>query len=98
MLLSFTIAWLLYVFGYIFSPMAQQTAVVTDEPLGLEKASKIMLWSAAVSLIAGIVAAGGVIDKNYTVLASAISIGLLVFVTLATVISVSLYFFTPMCC
>jgi hypothetical protein len=98
MLLSFSIAWLLYVFGYIFSPMAQQTLIASDEPLGLERASKIMIWGASVSLIAGIVAAGGVIEKHYIVWASAISIGLLLFITLASVISTSLYFFTPMCC
>ncbi len=74
MLLSFSIAWLLYVFGYIFSPMAQQTLIASDEPLGLERASKIMIWGASVSLIAGIVAAGGVIEKHYIVWASAISI------------------------
>lgn len=98
MLLSFAIAWLLFVFGYIFSPMAQQVAITTDEPLGLERASKIMIWSAAVSLIAGIVAAGGTIQKHYLVWASAISIGLLLLVVLASAISASLYFFTPMCC
>ena len=98
MLLSFAIAWLLYVFGYIFSPMAQQTAVTTDEVLGLERASKIMIWSASVSLIAGIVAAGGVLGKHYIVWTSAISIGLLIMVILASVISALLYFFTPMCC
>jgi len=97
MLLSFAIAWLLYVFGYVFSPMAQ-AVVVNDEPLGLERASKVMLWSASVSVIAGIVAAGGAIQKHYLILASAISIGLLILVILASVISASLYFFTPMCC
>lgn len=97
MLLSFAIAWLLYVLGYIFSPIAQ-TVVFTEELLGLERASKIMLWSASVSIIAGIVAAGGAIQKDYIILASTISIGLLIFVILVSVISASLYFFTPMCC
>ena len=98
MLLSFAIAWLLYVFGYIFSPIAQQVVISSDGPLGLERASKILLWSAAASLIAGLVAAGGAIDKHYTISSSVISIGLLIFVVLASVISTSLYFFTPMCC
>jgi len=72
--------------------------VITDEPLGLERASKIMLWGASVSIIAGIVAAGAVFQKDYIIWASAISIGLLIIVILASVISASLYFFTPMCC
>ena len=97
MLLSFAIAWLLYALGYIFSPMAQ-AVVITDEPLGLERASKIMLWGASVSIIAGIVAAGGAIQKDCIIWASAISISLLILVILASVISASLYFFTPMCC
>ena len=97
MLLSFAIAWLLYALGYIFSPMAQ-AVVIIDEPLGLERASKIMFWGASASIIAGIVAAGGVIQKDYIILASAISISLLILVILATVISASLYFFTSMCC
>jgi hypothetical protein len=79
MLLSFAIAWLLYALGYIFSPMAQ-AVVITDEPLGLERAS------------------GGAIQKDYIVWASAISISSLMLVILASVISASLYFFTPMCC
>ncbi|MDH3609405.1 MAG: hypothetical protein OEQ24_09225 [Gammaproteobacteria bacterium] len=97
MLLSFAVAWLLYALGYIFSPMAQ-AVVITDEPLGLERASKIMFWGASVSIIAGIVAAGGVIQKDYIIWASAISISLLILVILATVISASLYLFTPICC
>jgi hypothetical protein len=97
MLLSFSIAWLLYALGYIFSPLAQ-AVVIADEPLGLEQASKIMLWGGSVSIIAGIVAAGGVVQKDYIIWASAISIGLLILVILASVISASLYFFTPMCC
>jgi hypothetical protein len=57
-----------------------------------------MLWGGSVSIIAGIVAAGGVVQKDYIIWASAISIGLLILVILASVISASLYFFTPMCC
>ena len=98
MFLSLAIACLLFVFGYIFSPIAQQIALTTDEPLGLERASKIMIWSAAVSLIAGIVAAGGVIQRYYIIWASAISLGLLLLAISASVISVTLYYFTPMCC
>ncbi len=98
MILSLVIACLLYVFGYIFSPITQQIVIHSDEPIGLERASKILLWSAAASFIAGIVAGGGVVDKYYTIWASFISIGILIFVILASVISTSMYFFTPMCC
>ena len=93
MLLSFVIAWLFYVFGYILSPMAQQIIVAHNESGGLVRASKIMFWSAAASLIAGIVAAGGASEKQYAVSASSISISLLILVILTSAISASIFFF-----
>ena len=98
MFLSFALAWLLYVLGYIFSPMAQQVIIPSDGPLGLERASKILLWGAAASIISGLVSAGGVVQKRYSNWTNSISIGISIIVILASVVSISLYFFTPLCC
>ncbi len=98
MLLSFSSAWLLYVLGYIFSPIAQQVITSSDQPLGLERASKILLWGAAVCLISGLFSAAGIMQKNYSILTSTISIVILIVAILASVVSISLYFFTPICC
>ncbi len=96
MLLAVSLGWLLYVFGYILSPMVEQLVVPAEELDELHRVSKIMLWGSAVCLIAAIVAAGGAIEKNYTVGAATISIGLLIVAVLSSVLSASLYFFKPL--
>ena len=96
MILAVAIGWLIYIFGYILSPMVELIAVPTEEIAGLSRVSKIMLWSAAVCLIAAIVAAGGAIEKHYTAGALTISIGLLIIAILSSVISASMYFFRPL--
>ncbi len=98
MLLSFALAWLLYILGYIFSPMVQQVIILSDGPFGLERASKILLWGAGVCFISGLISAGGVMQKNYSNWTSSISIGMLMIALLASAGSISLYFFTPLCC
>ena len=98
MLLSISLAWLLYTLGYIFSPISQQGIIQLDEPLGLERASKILLWGSAICLISGIFSAAGIMQKHYSILTSTISIGILIVAILSSVVSISLYFFTPICC
>ena len=98
MLMSISLAWLLYVLGYIFAPVAQQVMTLPDEPLGLERASKILLWGAAICLISGIFSAAGIMQERISIFTSTISIGILIVATLASVVSISLYFFTPLCC
>ena len=96
MLLAVVLGWLVYVFGFILSPMAELIVVPTEELDGLHRVSKIMLWSAAVCLIAAIVAAGGAIEKSYIAGATTIAIGLLIVAILSSVISASMYFFRPL--
>lgn len=95
-LLALVLGWLIYIFGYILSPMAELVVVPTEEISGLVRVSKILLWSAAVCLIAAIVAAGGAIEKHYRAGALSISIGLLIIAILSSVISASMYFFKPL--
>ena len=98
MILSISLAWLLFVLGFIFSPISQQGIIPPDEPLGLERASKILLWGAAICIISGIFSAAGIVKKHYSILTSTFSIGILVVATLSSVVSISLYFFTLKCC
>lgn len=96
MLLAVVLGWLVYVFGFILSPMAELIVLPIEELDGMYRVSKTMLWSAAVCLIAAIVAAGGAIEKSYIAGATTIAIGLLIVAILSSVISASMYFFGPL--
>lgn len=96
MLLAVVLGWLLYIFGFILSPMTELIVLPIEELDGIYRVSKIMLWSAAVCLIAAIVTAGGVIEKSYMTGATTIAIGLLIVAILSSVISASMYFFGPL--
>lgn len=91
--LSLVIAFLLYVFGYILSPLADLILVPEGESIKLIRASKVLFWGAAGSIIASIFIATGVIKKELSLIVCAVSAGILLLITFASMLWTSIFFF-----
>lgn len=92
-MLSIVIALLLYVFGYIFSPLADLISVPERDSIKLIRASKVLFWGAAGSIIAAIFIATGIIKKELAPMVCAVSAGILLLITFASLLWTSLFFF-----
>ncbi len=94
LMLSIVIAMLLYVFGYIISPLADLISVPEGASNKLIRASKVMFWGAGGSIIVAIITAAGVIKKELTSIMCAVSAGVLLVLTFASLLWTSIFFFT----
>jgi len=96
--LSFGIAWLMFIFGYIISPMygaitAPQEGFFGDGNIELIKISKVFFWGVSACFIAGLMAAAGAIVKKYTTIANLIAVGVLMIAVFTSVLLSSPIFF-----
>ena len=90
-LLSIGMAYLLFLFGYIISPMYAHITISHDGLLDwVVKSSKILLWSGAGSLIVSILVLMGAFNKRYALTVNTLSIYLLAAIAFSAIVSVTL--------
>ena len=93
LMLSIVIALLLFVFGYIISPLADLISVPEEASNKLIKATKVMFWGAGGSIIVAIITATGVIKNELAPIVCAVSVGVLLLITSASLLWTLILFF-----